>query len=146
MRYWDSSALVPLLVGEASTPAVLAAFTADPEVITWWASGVECVSALVRLERESNLQSTALDASLQRLQALSAAWQEVQPVAPVRRIASRLLRVHPLRAGDALQLAAAVAAAEDVPLSLPFVTLDDRLALAAGREGFPVVMPGRDVL
>ena len=144
MRYWDSSALVPLLVGEAATPAVLAAFAVDPEVITWWASGVECLSALARLERKSNLPPSALDIAVLRLDSLAAAWQEVQPVAPVRRIAFRLLRVHSLRAGDALQLAAAIAAAEDAPASLPFLTLDERLALAAAREGFPVVMPGRD--
>jgi predicted nucleic acid-binding protein len=58
-------------------------------------------------------------------------------------MATRLLRVHPLRAADALQLAAAIIAAEDDPRSLPFVTLDDRLALAAEREGFPVVDPAK---
>ena len=144
MRYWDSSALVPLLVGEPSTLAALAAFASDPEIVTWWASGVECVSALARLERESNVAPAVMDAALHRLDSLAAAWQEVQPVAPLRRTAYRILRVHPLRAGDALQLAAAIAAAEDTPASLPFVTLDDRLAVAAAREGFVVVMPGRD--
>jgi predicted nucleic acid-binding protein len=52
-----------------------------------------------------------------------------------------LLRVHPLRAADALQLAAAIIAADSEPRSLAFVTLDDRLARAAEREGFPVVEP-----
>ena len=64
------------------------------------------------------------------------------PSQRVGQAAQRLLRVHPLRAADALQLAAAVVAADGEPGSMPFVTLDDRLALAAQREGFPVVMPG----
>jgi hypothetical protein len=50
-----------------------------------------------------------------------------------------LLRVHDLRAADALQLAAAIAAAEGQPASLELVCLDDRLIRAAEREGFPIV-------
>jgi len=46
-----------------------------------------------------------------------------------------------LHAADALQLAAAVAAADDSAAQLPFVTLDTRLALAAQREGFEVIQP-----
>ena len=69
-------------------------------------------------------------------------WQEVLPVPVVRRTAMRLLRVHPLRAANSLQLAAAVVLAEGHPAGVPFVTLDARLALAADREGFTVVRPG----
>jgi hypothetical protein len=47
--------------------------------------------------------------------------------------------VHPLRAADALQLAAAYAAAEQRPASLDMVTLDERLAIAARNEGFVVL-------
>jgi hypothetical protein len=50
-----------------------------------------------------------------------------------------MLRVHDLRAADALQLAAGVAAAEGRPATLAFVCLDERLAAAAEREGFGVV-------
>jgi predicted nucleic acid-binding protein len=57
----------------------------------------------------------------------------------LRDIAERLVRIHPLRAADALQLAAATVAAEGQPANLPIVTMDDRLTLAADREGFPVV-------
>ena len=74
-----------------------------------------------------------------RLTKLAKAWVEVQPSSSVRRVAIRLLRVHPLRAADALQLGAALVAAEDHPETLPFVTLDDRLADAATREGFEVL-------
>ncbi len=80
-----------------------------------------------------------MSASLARLDELSLAWHEVQPVARVRTVAIRLLRTHELRAADAFQVAAAIVAAEDSPGSLPVVTLDARLALAAEREGFPVV-------
>jgi predicted nucleic acid-binding protein len=57
----------------------------------------------------------------------------------VREAAVRFLRVHPLRAADALQLAAAFVAAERRPSSLEVVTLDDRLAVAARKEGFALI-------
>ena len=141
MRFWDSSAVVPLLVGEPAHAAAMREFDRDPEIIAWWSTSVECVSALARLEREGAVAADDTRTSLARLDALAAAWHEIQPVVPVRQRAIRLLRVHPLRAADALQLAAAITAAEDQPSTLPFVTFDDRLAVAAEREGFNVVQP-----
>ncbi len=143
MRFWDSSAIVPLLVDEATSAAMLSKYELDPEMLVWWVTEVECVSALARLERESLLDAPSMGHALRRLDALARAWREIQPVARLRQTAGRLLRVHPLRAGDALQLAAAIVAAEDYPETLPFVTLDERLALAAEREGFVVVDPSR---
>lgn len=104
----------------------------------WWGSEIECVSALARLEREDALAEAEMMTALERLDSLAQAWNEVQPVVAVRVAARRLLRVHPLRAADALQLAAAVVAAEGAPASLALVTLDERLASAARREGFAV--------
>ncbi len=78
---------------------------------------------------------------MRRLSGLASAWQEVQPITLVRQTAIRLLRVHPLRTTDALQLAAANAAAEYHPEALAIVTFDERLAQAAEREGFPVTRP-----
>ncbi len=141
MRFWDSSAIVPLLVAEAHHAAVRSEFERDPDVVAWWATPIECASALARLERERGLTPDSVAAAIGRLDRLAAAWQEVQPVAPVRQVAIRLLRVHPLRAADALQLAAAIAAAEEHPQTLPFVTFDERLADAAQREGFVVTRP-----
>lgn len=141
MRFWDSSAVVPLLVEERTTAATLEEFERDPELLVWWGTELECVSALARQEREGALSAHSVVTALERLDALSLAWREVLPVARVRQTATRLLRVHPLRAGDALQLAAAVVGAESLPATLPLVTLDERLAQAAQREGFAVVSP-----
>jgi uncharacterized protein len=133
---------MPLLVSEASSPDVRAEFDRDPELVVWWATEVECVSALARLESEGGLEAAGLGGALGRLAAVVGAWREVQPIARVRQTAIRMLRVHDLRAADALQLGAAIAASEDQPGSLPFVTLDARLARAADREGFPLIQPG----
>jgi uncharacterized protein len=94
VKFWDASAIAPLLIAEAST---------------------------------------------RRLQALAAGWHEVDPSDIVREVAARFLRVHPLRAADALQLAAAFIAAEQRPASLEMITLDERLASAAHKEGFSVI-------
>ncbi len=60
------------------------------------------------------------------------------PSDEVRVNAQRLLRVHPLRAADSLQLAAAWVASEHEPPTLELVSLDHRLNEAASREGFRV--------
>lgn len=139
MKFWDSSALLPLLVRETTTAAITAVMSRDSSVLVWWATEIECASALARLEREGALGEAAATTSFERLRQLSAGWQEVDASDAVRETAVRLLRVHPLRAADATQLAAAFVAAERRPASLEFVTLDLRLAAAARKEGFPLV-------
>jgi predicted nucleic acid-binding protein len=141
VRFWDSSAIVPLLVGDPLTQATVNEVQRDPEMIVWWGTPVECVSALARLERESKIDAPSIRTALDRLDALMRAWHEIQPVERVRQTANRLLRVHALRGADALQLGAAIVASEDRPDSLTMVTLDDRLARAADREGFKLVLP-----
>jgi predicted nucleic acid-binding protein len=66
-------------------------------------------------------------------------WSEVTAADLVRHHAERLVQAHPLRAADALQLAAALVACEDDPAALEFATLDRTQAEAADREGFRVL-------
>lgn len=108
-------------------------------MLVWWGSEIECASAVARLERSRDLSAAHANGALERLDALARSWHEIEPLDAVRRTARRLLRVHPLRSGDAQQLAAAIVAAEGDPTTLEFVCLDDRLADAATREGFPVI-------
>jgi uncharacterized protein len=138
MRFWDASAVMPLLVAEKTTATLQGLAAEDRAMVVWWATEVECASALARLDRAGVLEEAALIAALERLKHLAEAWHEVDPSDGIREAALRLLRVHPLRAADALQLAAAFVAAERRPPSLELVTLDDRLAAAARKEGFRV--------
>ncbi len=139
MRFWDSSAVVPLLVEEPASESLVRSLKADGGLIVWWGTPVECVSAIARRERDGHLPAAAANAAIARLRALEPSWVEVSPSARVRRLALRLLRTHPLRASDSLQLAAALVAAEEDPGALGAVCLDERLATAAQREGFTVV-------
>lgn len=139
MSFWDSSAIVPLLVRQQATQRMMRLFSEDGAVTVWWGTRVECDSAIVRLEREGSLPAGAAQQAFGRLDDLAALWHEIQPVDVLRETARRILRLHNLRAADALQLAAAHLAAEQRASTLEFVCLDERLAQAAAREGFVVV-------
>jgi predicted nucleic acid-binding protein len=117
---------------------LLASAAQDPVMCVWWATAVECASALSRLEREGALTDGAITVALERLDRLAESWNEVQLTPALRGTARRLLRVHPLLGADSLQPAAAVIASEGLPASLNIVTIDERLASAARREGFTV--------
>lgn len=139
MRFWDASAIVPLLLTEPSTPAMQAIAAEDPAMLVWWSTEVECASALARLEREGALDASAVTPAFARLKQFVGAWHEIDASDAVREAAVRFLRVHTLRTADALQLAAAFVAAERRPSSLEVVTLDERLAAAARKEGFLLI-------
>jgi uncharacterized protein len=85
------------------------------------------------------LDDAQLEIARERLLGFDGSAATIVPSDAIRSRADRLLAIHPLRAADALQLAALLAAAEDRPAELPFVTLDDRLAEAAHKEGFSVL-------
>jgi predicted nucleic acid-binding protein len=139
MRFWDSSALIPLFVEQDDTRSLLSLIGEDPHVIVWWGSQVEFASAFNRLLRQEAIDQIEFEKLQQRFQALAASWIETQPTNKLRQRAIRLLRLHPLRAANSLQLAAALIACEENPQTLPFVCNDIRLREAAAKEGFPVL-------
>ena len=138
MNFWDTSALVALGVDETHRPLALRILEADDRMAVWWGAAVEYVAATSRREREGSLSTEEVSEHLLRLHALSQVWYEVQPGRRIKTLAQRLLRVHPLRAADSLQLAAALASAEEDPSSIGFVCFDARLNQAASREGFRI--------
>ena len=139
MRFWDSSALVALVVRQPASGEVERWIREDPELVTWTLTPVEVVSALRRLVRENDIaERVARDAEALTADVVGHT-HVVADVERVKTIASRLLRVHPLRAADALQLGAALAWADGHATGLVFHTFDGRLALAADREGFRAV-------
>ena len=79
MKYWDSSAVVPLLAEDAATDRVQAVYGEDSTMIVWWGTPVECMSALARLEREERLDTVSITKAARRLKQMQRLWQEVQP-------------------------------------------------------------------
>jgi len=137
--FWDSSALVPTLVPEARSATAVSLLRTDRQVILWWVSPVECRSALYRQHREARIRLDILNEALVRLRGLVEDADFVAPTIGLRERAGRLVAAHPLRAADALQLAAALVWCDETPLGAGFVCLDDRLREAAQREGFAVL-------
>ncbi|MGA1540090.1 MAG: type II toxin-antitoxin system VapC family toxin [Chthoniobacterales bacterium] len=138
MRFWDSSALVPLLVSEETTELRQEQYDSDPWAVVWFGTLAEIESSLVRRQRDGQLPPLEEDSARQRLSEIIAQWTEVTPTIEVRARAIRLLRVHPLRAADAFQLAAALIFCREQPQNLPFLTADQRLRTAASLEGFSI--------
>ena len=99
------------------------------------------MSAIERRRREDPDLSARLSDARSEVQKTCNIWIEIAMIETVREHAESALAAHPLRAADALQLGAALVAAAGNPETLQFVTLDRRLAVAAEREGFPVLGP-----
>ena len=139
MKFWDSSAIVPMLVPERESSACYGLLEDDPEMLVWATTSVEVLSAIHRMSRTGDLQPGAAALAIEQLEVLRAGWSEVLDVEIVRTRAERLLAVHDLRAADALQLAAALTASGERTRGVGFVGLDKRLNEAARREGFRVL-------
>jgi predicted nucleic acid-binding protein len=139
MRFWDSSALVPLLIEEPESARMMSLLASDSGMAVWWGTLTECWSALARREREAGWPPSTTDKALANLQAVFRRAQEILPTAALRAHSRRLLFTHSLRAADALQLAAALVLAGADVADLEFVTLDETLARCARLEGFKLV-------
>jgi uncharacterized protein len=145
VRFWDSSALIPLLVQEPTSARLQDLLHRDPAVAVWWGSPVECAGGLARRQRDGALARSDLQRAHGALDGLRARALEIEPTEEVRSRALRLLAVHRLRAGDALQLAAALIWSQERVRGVGFVCMDDRLRGAAAREGFRVLPYAEDV-
>lgn len=138
MRFWDTSALTPLLVREANSGLRESQLRTDGQILVWYGTAVEIESALCRRKRDGSLAADAEALARRRLMDLVAGWAEVEPLRSVRDRACRLLRVHTFRSADAMQLAAALVATGERPQGFAFLTGDVRLRSAAEAEGFTV--------
>lgn len=139
MRFWDASGIIPLCIEEPMSNAVRELARQDSALAVWWATPVECWSAFARLRRDGLLTESEEDLTRQLVNKLGHAWLEILPGNEVRNTAGRLLMIHPLRAADAMQLAAALIWCDKTPKGHEFVCLDLRLREAARREGFQVL-------
>ena len=137
--FWDASAIAPLCCLQPQTQAARQARRLFPQLVTWWATSVECNSALRRLERAQELTARETQQAFQELDRIRLRWTEVAPLEEVRSLAERLLGSHPLRAADSLQLAAALIWCNRHPRGKTFVSSDEKLLEAAEKEGFNII-------
>ena len=133
--FWDSSALVPLCVGQGVTPRAIALYELH-EAVVWWATPVEIASALARLVRMKQLDPSDWTKARKLAKRLADSWSVIQPSDAVRAKSAHLVDRYDLRAADSFQLAAALEWCEDVPQGRVFLTADQRLREAARFSGF----------
>jgi predicted nucleic acid-binding protein len=139
VRFWDTSALVSLIVAEPGTLRAERLLRDDPAVVVWALTRVELSSALARRRRAEPSAARRLQTARREILAAWPRWSEVTAVELVRRHAERVVETHAIRAADALQIGAALVAASGEPGDLEFVTFDRSQATAAEREGFRVL-------
>lgn len=131
--------MLPLCLEEPHSGQLTELIADDPHVVVWWGTVVECASAVARLQREGHLDINQERQVNGILRALAEEWTEIQPSEVVRRSGIRLLRLHPLRAADAFQLAAAEIWTGGSPEGFGLVSLDHRLREAGAVEGFLIL-------
>lgn len=137
--FWDTSALVPLCCYQPQSAQARQTARTYSRQVVWWGTVIEAVSSLNRLTRDEVLTVDESRQAFARLDYLRSRWNEVQPTEGVRERAERLLRIHRLRAADALQLAAALVWCEDHPRGRALICADGNLSEAAGAEGFTII-------
>jgi len=137
--FWDTSAIVPLIIREEQTHSVKNILRDDKEMLVWWGTHTECFSAIQRRKLEQSISDASANHAKQLLKQISTHWTEVMPSQEVRNHAMRLLLRNPLRAADSLQLGAAMTWARARPLQHAFLSYDIKLNKAAEHEGFSVL-------
>lgn len=143
VNFWDTSALASLLVREVDTGLREAELLDGGPIVVWWGTRLELCSALERRRREGGLSVEAYAAAIARMEVLKKQWHVVRPSDFCMERAERLLALHPMRAADAFQLAAALLACGEHTKEASFHCSDRRLYEAAEREGFRIYTGGR---
>jgi predicted nucleic acid-binding protein len=133
--FWDTSALVPLCVRQGSTLRAIALYKLH-DVVVWWATPVEITSAIARLVRMKQLDSSDWTRARKLAKRLADSWSVIQPSDVLRTKSAQLVDRYHLRAADSFQLAAALEWCEDAPQGRVFLTADQKLKEAALLSGF----------
>jgi predicted nucleic acid-binding protein len=148
VKFWDSSALVQIYIEQGFSKRLRELYVEEPRIAVWWGAQTECVRAFCHLHRrgefgrDAALAERTLDLLLGLLGNDWQTWNEIEPTDTVRKHANEVARRHGLRSMDAMQLGAALAAADGNPAGIGFVCCDDRLVQAAKAEGFHLVPLG----
>lgn len=135
VAFWDSSALIPLCVTQPQTAKSRLLYETYG-IVAWWATQVEMMSGLARLDRVGQITHDPFLMGKQIALEIVRGWLSVGSTERIAAGACSLLELHSLRAADALQLAAALEWCEGQPVGKVFLTFDRRLHEAAGFAGF----------
>ena len=138
--FWDASALVPVCVHER-IGALVRSHLRHFAPVVWWGTKLEIYSAICSLRRKGQLTDRESEGATTRLRLLIDGCKEITANYQVREDAADLLERYPLRAADALQLAAAMLWCNKRPRGRTLFSADRLLSQAARSAGFSVVAP-----
>ena len=139
MKYWDASALVPLLVIEPTSAELRRLLREDGHITTWHWTRTEVVAALERRARQQEHSRTQRRQTIGEFNSFADTWDEVAEIETIRSTAHAMLARHALKAADAGQLSSALIVQAQLNEPLSFVCLDNRLSDAAALEGLQVM-------
>ncbi len=140
IAFWDSSAIIPLIIKEDRTDQSIALFKKTKKMLVWEFTQTECFSAICKKEKNGDLSDLFLKEALHSMLQLSGLWNEISPLSALTKsLAKRIISAYGLKTLDSLQLATALVACQEDTKRLTFITYDKGLAKAALKEGFYVI-------
>jgi hypothetical protein len=137
-RYFDASALAKRYLQEQDTVFVRR-LLAQGSAATSRLSFTEVASALVRRCREGTFSIAERDRALAALALDFRVLYVVELTPEISTLTMELLVRHPLRTGDALQLASCLFLQQQLGRPVQFVVYDTRLTTAARQEALMIL-------
>ena len=135
IAYFDTSAIIPLIINEPSSDRCNRMWDESSRVVSVRLLYPEARAALAKAERMGRLSATQRAAAVVELETIITQVDHIEVTEPLAHRAGELAQAHGLRGYDAVHLAAASAVADsDVVL----VTGDTDLAKAATSIGIAV--------
>jgi len=134
--FFDTSALVPLIVAQPSGQEARKAYRKFARQVVAWTTPIEAAGAMYRSVRLGALSEANARRALGRLSQLEKRWTEILATESVRALSINLLANYSLRSADAIQLASALVWCNNKPRNRTFVCFDRRLSEAAKAAGF----------
>jgi predicted nucleic acid-binding protein len=136
--FWDSSSLVPLCTTQASS-AQAQQLVKEYSIVAWWSTPIEVASAIQRLTRTGEITQQESMTAYQRRKKLLRACREIQATETVREQAEVLIQNYPLKAADALQIAAAWVWTMGDPAGSTLISGDRQVLTVAKDLGFTAI-------
>ncbi|MBK5222539.1 MAG: type II toxin-antitoxin system VapC family toxin [Acidimicrobiia bacterium] len=137
IAYFDTSAIVPLVIGEPGSTACTRLWNEATRVMSVRLLYPEARAALAKAHRMDRLTRRQLTAAVADLEVIMTEVDHAEITADLARDAGELADVHGLRGYDAVHLAAAVSAREP---DLVVATGDHGMAAAARALGISVAL------
>jgi uncharacterized protein len=137
IAYFDTSAMIPLFIGEPSSATCTRLWNEAARSVSIRLLYPEARAALARAERMGRITKRQHAVAVAELEKITTEIDHVEITAQLARNAGDIAQAHQLRGYDAVHLAAAMAALD---AELVVVTGDKDLADAARAQGLSVAL------